>query len=53
MAATLEHNLQHGKRWPPRIVVCRHLNATAVVCEREGDWSGDATLLFYGPGPGG
>jgi len=44
---TLEHNLQHGKRWPPRIVVCRHLNATAVVCEREGDWSGDATLLFY------
>jgi len=44
---TLEQNPRPGKRWPKRITVCRHLNASALVCEKEGNWSGDATLLFY------
>jgi len=43
----LERLRMAGTLWPPRIAACRHLNATAVVCAREGDWSGNATLLFY------
>jgi len=44
---TLERNPRPGKPWARLIPVCRHLNATALVCAREGDWGGNASLLFY------
>ena len=40
-------NPRPGKSWPLRVVVCRHVTVTRLVCNVEGGWQMPGEVFFY------